>query len=213
MSLPCRDPHENKIITEIALEAINTKWCREILVSDYEESVKKLSFIEKHFKEEKTFKSDKGIGKPIAETSFGAKLYKVDGIEAKELLSNIKSAFKDKALIFDFWATWCIPCLGDIPYSKKLHDELKNEPIEFIYLCTSSGSDLETWKTKITELKIGGTHLFVESSIESELMSLFSFTGFPSYAFFDINGKYKAGSIHRMRFLDKEKVKKLIKGK
>ena len=206
-----KDPKEKKIILETALNTMNTGWCKEILESDYEESIKKIASIERILKEEKSFTSKKKIGKPIAELPFGAKLYKVDNLKAEEVLSNIKTAFNGKALILNFWATWCAPCLGDMPYSKKLHDEFKSEPIEFVYLCTSSGSDIEKWKAKIIELEMGGTHLFVESSIESELMNLFSFSGFPSYAFIDKSGNYKAGAIKRMSYLKKEELKKLIR--
>ena len=205
-----KDLKEKKIILAASLNTMNTKWCKEVLESDYKKSIEKIASIDRILKKEKSFSSNKSIGKPVAEMPFGAKLYKVDDLTAEELLSNIKTAFNGKALILDFWATWCSPCLGDMPYSKKLHDEFKKEPIEFFYLCTSSGSNIEKWKEKIAEMEIGGTHLFVASEIESELMKLFSFNGFPSYAFINKNGSYKAGAIQRMSYLNKEKLKKLI---
>lgn len=198
IKISSREPKEKKIILEILLENINTQWCRTILQTHYDESIKKLNLIEGILKNGEVFQTTKNIGKPILELPFGAKLYQVDELEAEELLTNIKTAFKGKALVLDFWATWCAPCLVDLPYSKKLHDEMKDKPIEFVYLCTSSGSDLEKWKSKISELKIGGTHIFVKANIESKLMNLFSFNGFPSYAFINADGDYKAGAISRM---------------
>ncbi|SHJ27246.1 Thiol-disulfide isomerase or thioredoxin [Tangfeifania diversioriginum] len=210
LKLTSKDPKEKKVIIETALNTINTEWCKEILESGYKESIEKMASIERILKGEKSFTSTKNIGEPIAEMPFGAKLYKVDKLKAEELLSNIKTAFNNKALILDFWATWCGPCLDEMPFSKKLREEFKSQPIEFVYLCTSSGSDIESWKAKIIELEVGGTHLFVESSIESELMKLFSFGGFPSYAFIDKSGNYKAGAISRMSYLEKEELKKLL---
>ncbi|MDW5290374.1 TlpA family protein disulfide reductase [Formosa sp. PL04] len=210
LKISSKDPKEKKIVFETTLNTVSTEWCKEVLESNYEESIEEIASIERILKDEKSFTPNKNIGTPIAELPFGAKLYKVDNLKAEELLSNIKTAFNDKALILDFWATWCAPCLGDMPYSKKLHDEFKSEPIEFVYLCTSNGSDIEKWKTKIIELEMGGTHLFIESSIENELMELFSFSGFPSYAFIDKSGNYKAGAIKRMSYLKKEKLKELI---
>lgn len=199
-----------KVIFETTKNSINTKWCKEVLISNYEKSLNKFDSIEKILNEGNSTISSTNIGELIVEMPYGAKLYKVDGIKADEFLSNIKTIFRDKALILDFWNTSCAPCLGDMPYSKKLHDELKNEPLEFVYLCSSSGSSIEKWKSIISELEIGGTHLFVESSIASELMNLFSFNSFPSYAFIDRTGNYKAGAIARMSFLEKEDLKKLI---
>lgn len=195
LKLSSNDVKEKKIILETALATMNTNWCKQFLNSEYEASLKSLASIEKALNEVKSITTNYNIGKPITETPFSAKLYKVENVNAEELLSNIKTAFNDKALILDFWATWCGPCLMDMPFSKKLHDEFKNDSIEFVYLCTSYGSDIEKWKSKIIELQMGGTHLFVESSIESELMKLFSFGGFPSYAFIDKSGNYKAGVI------------------
>ena len=210
LKLSSKVEKEKKMILEAALPTMNTNWCKEIMKSDYELSEKRLASIEKTLNEAKRFTSDKNIGEPVAVLPFGAKLYKVDDINAEELLSNIKTAFYNKALLLDFWATWCAPCLGDLPYSKKLHDELKNDSIEFVYLCTSRSSDTDKWKAKITELELGGTHLFVESDIENELMKLFSFGGFPSYAFIDKRGNYKAGAISRMSGIKKEELKKLM---
>ncbi|WP_158848582.1 TlpA family protein disulfide reductase [Algibacter sp. L1A34] len=213
LKLSSKDINEQRIIFETTLKTVNTEWCREKLEAGYVESLAKLKTIENILKEEKPFESDNNIGKPIAEMPFGAKLYKVDSGNGQALLSNIKSAFKGKALILDFWATWCAPCLSDMPYSKKLHDEFKDDSVEFVYLCTSSGSSMKKWQAKIAEFEIGGTHIFVESSIESDLMGLFSFSGFPSYAFIDAHGDYKPGAIKRMSHLDKEVVKKMISKK
>lgn len=77
-------------------------------------------------------------------------------------------------------------------------------------MCTSSGSNLKTWKNKIAELKVSGTHLFVEASIEAELMELFSFSGFPSYAFINKKGEYKPGKIKRMQYLNQKQLKAMI---
>ncbi len=212
LQLSSKDPKEKKIILETILPSVNTKWCYDILNSNYEKSMEQLATIEGVLKAEKEFVSASNLGEPLVELPFGAKLYNVDNVSGEELLANIKSAFYGKALVMDFWATWCVPCLEDMPYSKKLHDAFESSPIEFVYLCSSSGSDMDKWKAQIIKMELGGTHLFVESSIENELMKLFSFGGFPSYAFIDLQGNYKAGAIQRMSFLENEDLKKLIDG-
>lgn len=44
---------------------------------------------------------------------------------------NIKSFedFRGKVIFFNFWATWCPPCLAEMPNIAKLHDELKDEVV------------------------------------------------------------------------------------
>lgn len=210
LQISSKEPKEKKLIFETVLSYTNTEWCKSILKKEAKRNSDKLAKIEQLLKGEKQFTSDKKIGEAIVELTCGAKLYKVENMEAEKLLANIKAAFEGKALLLDFWATWCGPCLADLPHSKKIHDQMEQKPIEFIYLCTSSGSSLDAWKGKIAELELGGTHLYVESSIESELMELFSFGGFPSYAFIDKTGNYKAGVIKRMSYLKNDELDKLI---
>ena len=205
-----KDPIEQKLMNEAVLASVHTKWCTNIIQERYDKNLQKIASIEKTLNDSKPIISDIKIGKPIAETPFGAKLYKVDTMDYKALLANLKYASKDKAIVIDFWATWCGPCLREMPHSKKLHSEAKELPVEFIYLCTSSGSDMEKWKTKIAEYELGGTHIFVEQKIENELMNLFSASGFPSYVFIDKNGEYRPGAISRMSQLDINKLTELI---
>ena len=76
----------------------------------------------------KSVSSDNKYGQLIMEMPFGAKLYK-NYIKAQELLDNIKSVCKGKAIFIDFWATWCSPCIEAMPNTKRLYFEVKNLPI------------------------------------------------------------------------------------
>ncbi|MDR9416814.1 MAG: TlpA disulfide reductase family protein [Gracilimonas sp.] len=41
--------------------------------------------------------------------------------------------FKGKTVFINFWATWCPPCIAEMPNIQSLHDDLKdNENIEFV---------------------------------------------------------------------------------
>lgn len=206
-----KDPIEQKLITETVLDNIDTEWCKIVFQKQYDENLEKLTTINKVLQNSKTLTTQNEFGEPIAEFPSGAKLYKVNNMKPEALLSNLKKSFENKALILDFWATWCAPCIQEMPYSKKLHNDTKDLPVEFVYLCTSSKSSIEKWKAKIAELGIGGTHIFVEQNIENELMNLFSVSGFPSYVFINNKGEYKPGAISRMSHLDKNKLTELIK--
>jgi thiol-disulfide isomerase/thioredoxin len=204
------DPNQQKLILETVLPTVKTDWCKLVIQNENNNTINKLESINKTLGESKAIVSGNQLGQPISELSFSAKLYKVDTLNAKTLLINLKDSFQNKALFIDFWATWCGPCIQEFPKSKKLHENTKDLPIEFVYLCTSEGSDAEKWKTKIAEFELSGTHIYVDKKIMTEFMEMFSWSGFPSYVLINTKGEYKPG-IGRPSNLDKDKLAEWIK--
>jgi thiol-disulfide isomerase/thioredoxin len=54
-----------------------------------------------------------------------------------DILKQILATNRGKAIYIDCWATWCGPCLAEMPYSKKLMTELKDEPVVYTPLSPS----------------------------------------------------------------------------
>lgn len=38
----------------------------------------------------------------------------------------------DKTYVINFWATWCAPCIKELPYFERVNQELKNSNVEVI---------------------------------------------------------------------------------
>ncbi len=206
------DPQEQKQLMEAVLPSIQTAWCKSVMNAEYTKVQEKVAAIAKTLSEAApTVSNANFLGKPVAEFSFGAKLYSVDKMKAEEVLSALKGSFKDKAILMDIWATWCGPCIHEFPHSQKLSADCKTLPVEFVYLCTSSGSDLERWKSRIAQFELSGTHIFLEESVATELMSLFSKSGFPSYVLINRAGQYQPGFDQRPSNLTKDTLAELIK--
>ncbi|HTH56183.1 MAG TPA: TlpA disulfide reductase family protein [Cyclobacteriaceae bacterium] len=209
LRFPSKDPNEKKIAMDTVLVHVKTEWCRRVIQSEYEKLGTKLNSINALLSNSKSFSSGNQLGKPVASLSFGAKLYKVDTIEARMLLYNLKKRFEHKAMLIDVWATWCGPCIEEFPHSKVLRESTKDLPIEFVYICTSEGSDFEKWKTKIAEFELKGTHIYADKKIVHELLGLFSRSGYPTYILTNTIGEFKTTNI-RPSSLRKEKLSELI---
>ncbi len=42
--------------------------------------------------------------------------------------------FRGKVIFLNFWATWCPPCIAEMPGINKLYQDVKNDNVEFIML-------------------------------------------------------------------------------
>jgi thiol-disulfide isomerase/thioredoxin len=63
-----------------------------------------------------------GVGKPF-ELKF------TEAITGKEISM---ADLKGKVVVIDFWATWCGPCVAEMPKMKQLYAEYKSKGVEFI---------------------------------------------------------------------------------
>ncbi|WP_299664560.1 TlpA disulfide reductase family protein [uncultured Polaribacter sp.] len=108
-----------------------------------------------------TYASNKGMAKGTPSPKF--ENY-VDFKGGKKSLD----AFKGKYVYIDVWATWCGPCIQQIPYLKELEKEYHTKNIEFISLSTDesrrSGGSWEAaekkWRDFVKAKQLTGTQLW-----------------------------------------------------
>lgn len=117
------------------------------------------------------------------------------GANLRSINDTIITKYTGKVIYIDFWAPWCSPCMGEMPFSKQLQEEFKNKDVVFLYLasrCTES-----SWKSTIANEKITGEHILLTKDQYATLASEFGITGIPHYVLIDKNGNIVSKSAPR----------------
>lgn len=60
-----------------------------------------------------------------------------------EGVSPLLSATDDKIYIINFWATWCAPCIKEIPYFEQIYSNYKHQNVEVILISLDFAEHIE----------------------------------------------------------------------
>lgn len=124
---------------------------------------------------------------------------------ANELIKKIIEEHKGQIVYLDIWSTWCSPCRNEMPYSRKLFNELNSDKIDFAYLCTDSKENI--WKALISEMEIEGSHYLATPAQSRFVYELFEMSGVPHYILIDENGNVVENGNHLRPSLSSTKSK------
>jgi len=92
------------------------------------------------------------------------------------------SEFKDKVIFINFWATWCGPCIGEMPEIQKFYDKFKNNN-DVVFIIAST-DDLATMKDFMSKKD----YTFPVYSIQSEVPAKLEHKSIPNSFLIDKNG-------------------------
>ncbi len=95
---------------------------------------------------------------------------------------------KGKYIYVDVWATWCGPCIAEIPSLKKIETQYHDKNIEFVSISIDRIRDHEKWKKMIVEKELGGMQLFADNDWNSAFVKGYSIQGIPRFILIDTEG-------------------------
>lgn len=204
-------PEQLKINTDLA-NFQKTEWIALYLADENRELTEKINRMQELLSAKGDSSKSSKIGKYLKSTRFQASMYLNEAKSGDELLKSIKVSFPGKYIIIDLWATWCMPCLANMPHSKDLQHQSEKEklPVVFVYLCTDGQSSETVWQNKIAELGQPGEHVFVQNNQMNELLTLFNGSGYPTYVIINPKGEADTQTINLNRRIDLDGLKKLI---
>jgi thiol-disulfide isomerase/thioredoxin len=97
--------------------------------------------------------------------------------------------FKGKYVYIDVWATWCGPCIGEIPSLKKVEEKYHDKNIAFVSISIDKQKDVEKWKSMVKSKELGGVQVFADNDWNSKFVKDYNITGIPRFILIDPNGK------------------------
>lgn len=131
---------------------------------------------------ERKYKKDKDIevGKQCPD-------FKIASIDDPDKIITLES-LKGKYVLIDVWATWCGPCVGEIPGIHEAYDAYKDK--NFTVLSISFDINVEyVHKYRKGKWKMPWLNAFAKGEFDSSIGDIFEVTGIPKPVLIDPNGK------------------------
>ena len=95
------------------------------------------------------------------------------------------SSFRGRLVYVDVWATWCGPCIAEIPSLERLQKDYEN--MDIVFLSVSVDTDKEAWEKMLTEDQLGGVQLWADGW--SQITKSYAIFGIPRFMLVDKSGE------------------------
>lgn len=139
-------------------------------------------------------------------------------LEFTEAISGSTISMKDlkgKVVVVDFWATWCGPCVAEMPKMKALYAEYKEKGVEFIGVSLDNSEDqggLKKLKDFVHDKEIGWPQYYQGDGWKSKFSSSWGINSIPCVFIVDKEGNlYSTEARGKLEELIPELLKKEAK--
>lgn len=102
------------------------------------------------------------------------------------------SMLRGKVVVIDFWATWCGPCIAEMPHMKKLYAAYKDKGVEFVGISLDSKPEeggLEKLRAYVKDNDVAWPQYYQGNGWSSEFSSGWQIRSIPAIFVVDQQGR------------------------
>lgn len=98
--------------------------------------------------------------------------------------------FEGSYVFIDIWATWCVPCIVEMPFMREIEEEYAGKNIKFIGLSVDTEDHEDKWRKMIVnkDLATGATQLLADKDMQSEFIQNYYINAIPRFILLDPKG-------------------------
>ena len=86
------------------------------------------------------------------------------------------------------WATWCGPCIKEIPSLQKVEEQFQGKNIVFVSISIDNSKDREKWSNLANKKELSGIQLLADKEWDSKFIKEYNIQGIPRFILIDANG-------------------------
>ncbi|MEO8773752.1 MAG: TlpA disulfide reductase family protein [Gelidibacter sp.] len=96
--------------------------------------------------------------------------------------------FRGSYVYIDVWATWCVPCIYEIPFLKKVEKQYADKNIKFLSISADESKNEQKWRNMIKDKDLHGVQLLADKAMESQFIVDYYIYGIPRFILIDPQG-------------------------